>query len=49
MCDPRFSQLLEKAREGDSTAIADLWHEFQFDFYSDVPPTSESAEGGAQC
>jgi len=49
MCDPRFSQLLEKAREGDSAAIADLWHEYQFDFYSDVPPTPGNDKGGASC
>lgn len=42
MIDPRFSQLLEKAREGDSAAIGDLWHEYQFDFYSDVPPSSDT-------
>jgi hypothetical protein len=49
MVNPRFSQLLDKARAGDTAAIADLWHEFQFDFYSDVPPSSGSAEGGASC
>ena len=30
--DPRFRQLLDKAREGDETAVHGLWVEFQFDF-----------------
>ena len=30
--DPRFQQLLSLAREGEATAIHDLWAEFQFDF-----------------
>lgn len=30
--NPRFRQLLEKARDGDENAIGDLWREFQFDF-----------------
>jgi hypothetical protein len=42
----RFNQLIEKAREGDSCAIADLWHEFQFDFYSDTLGGSSSEAGG---
>ena len=46
MVDPRFTQLLEKARSGDDCAIADLWHEFQFDFYSDSLGNSSSAAGG---
>jgi len=37
MVDPRFTQLLDKAREGDENAISDLWNEFEFDFYSDDP------------
>lgn len=28
----RFEQLRLLAQQGDETAIADLWHEFAFDF-----------------
>lgn len=45
MVDPRFAQLIDKARSGDDCAIADLWHEFGFDFRAECP----SAEGGASC
>jgi len=37
MDNARFNQLLSLGKEGDSAAIADLWHEFNFDFYSDDP------------
>jgi len=37
MIDPRFSQLLDLARSGDDCAIADLWHEFNFDFQAECP------------
>lgn len=30
--DPRFNQLLHKARAGDACSIHDLWTEFHFDF-----------------
>ena len=53
MVDPRFSQLLDLARNGDEASVAQLWHEFDFDFHAEValtadlcPLTSES-EGGA--
>jgi len=46
MCNDRRNQLLEKAREGDACAIADLWHEFQVDFYSDSLGGSSSEAGG---
>jgi len=42
----RFNQLLDLARDGDSAAIADLFHEFQFDFYSDPLGCPSSAAGG---
>ena len=35
MDNSRFKQLLQLATGGDCAAIADLWHEFQFDFYSE--------------
>ena len=30
--NPRFRQLLDKARDGDENAVGDLWREFHFDF-----------------
>ena len=30
--DPRFKQLLHKARSGDEIAIHSLWAEFDFDY-----------------
>ena len=46
MDNPRFNQLLALAEDGDSSAIADLWHEFNFDFYSDSLGCSSSEAGG---
>ena len=43
MVDPRFSQLLDLAREGDEASVAQLWHEFNFDFHAEVPPLSDLA------
>ena len=44
MDNARFNQLLALAKEGDTAAIADLFHEFQFDFYSDALPSSISED-----
>jgi hypothetical protein len=30
--DLRFRQLLDRAMEGDETAVSDLWKEFDFNF-----------------
>ena len=30
--NPRFKQLLHKARGGDENAVGDLWREFNFNF-----------------
>ena len=30
--NPRFRQLLDKARDGDENAVGDFWREFHFDF-----------------
>jgi hypothetical protein len=30
--NPRFRQLLDKARDGDENAVGYLWREFHFDF-----------------
>jgi len=49
MVDPRFTQLLDNAREGDENAISDLWNEFEFEFHSEVAPDNGRPVGGAQC
>jgi len=52
MVDPRFSQLLGMAREGDEASVAQLWHEFGFDFHAEVAltagicPLTSGLEGG---
>ena len=38
----RFNQLLDLAREGDEASVAQLWHEFGFDFHAEVPPSSDT-------
>lgn len=38
MVDPRFSQLLQLAKDGDEASVAQLWHEFGFDFHAECPP-----------
>jgi len=38
--DPRFSQLLDLAREGDEASVAQLWHEFGFDFHAEAVPSN---------
>ena len=38
MVNPRFSQLLDLARNGDEASVAQLWHEFGFDFHAECPP-----------
>lgn len=38
MDNPRFSQLLDLARNGDEASVAQLWHEFGFDFHAECPP-----------
>jgi hypothetical protein len=47
--DPRFNHLLELARNGDEASVAQLWHEFGFDFHAECQPSdslgcSSSAE-----
>lgn len=32
--DPRFDQLMDLARDGDEAAVADLWHEYGYDFHA---------------
>ena len=53
MDNPRFNQLLDLARAGDEASVAQLWHEFGFDFHAEValtadrcPLTSGHPEGG---
>lgn len=43
MTSKRFSEYLALAREGDQNAVSDLWKEFEFNFYSDVPPSETEA------
>ena len=38
MDNPRFNQLLNLARNGDEASVAQLWHEFGFDFHAECPP-----------
>ena len=56
MDKPRFNQLLDLARSGDEASVAQLWHEFGFDFYAEETsatshPTHDTRppEGGASC
>ena len=48
MDNPRFNQLLDLARNGDEASVAQLWHEFGFDFHAHVALTSDQP-GGAKC
>ena len=38
MDNARFNQLLDLARNGDESSVAQLWHEFGFDFHAEYPP-----------
>jgi hypothetical protein len=56
MDNPRFNQLLDLARNGDEASVAQLWHEFGFDFHAEETsdtchptPDTHPPEGGAQC
>lgn len=57
MDNPRFNQLLDLAREGDEASVAQLWHEFGFDFHDKVPcpergsgiPAADSLISENQC
>lgn len=56
MVNPRFAQLLQLAREGDEASVAQLWHEFGFDFHAETAPATchptpdtGNPEGGASC
>ena len=55
MDNPRFNQLHQLAKDGDEASVAQLWHEFGFDFHAEVPPSMPHApsgaapEGGAPC
>ena len=53
MDNARFNQLLDLARTGDEASVAQLWHEFGFDFHAEVPchstPDTGTPEGGASC
>ena len=42
MCNDRFSQLIQLAKDGDESAVASLWWEFEFDFHAEVLPSSET-------
>jgi hypothetical protein len=42
MDNARFNQLLDLARAGDEASVAQLWHEFGFDFHAEVPPSSDT-------
>jgi len=39
--DPRFTQLIQLAKDGDEASVAQLWHEFGFDFHAEVPPSNQ--------
>lgn len=43
MDNARFNQLLDLAREGDEASVAQLWHEFGFDFHAEAFPSAPSA------
>ena len=56
MDNPRFNQLLDLARESDEASVAQLWHEFGFDFHAETAsdtchptPDTRLPEGGASC
>jgi len=42
MDNPRFNQLLDLARDGDEASVAQLWHEFGFDFHAEAHPSASS-------
>ena len=42
MDNPRFNQLLDLAKDGDEASVAQLWHEFGFDFYAEASPSVSS-------
>jgi hypothetical protein len=42
MVDPRFSQLLQLAKDGDEASVAALWWEFDFDFHAEVSSSAPS-------
>lgn len=41
MDNARFNQLLDLARAGDEASVAQLWHEFGFDFHAEVALTAD--------
>jgi hypothetical protein len=45
----RFNQLLDLAREGDEASVAQLWHEFGYDFHAEATSDTRPPEGGVQC
>lgn len=55
MDNARFNQLLDLARNGDEASVAQLWHEFGFDFHAEASPSMPHApcgaapQGGASC
>jgi hypothetical protein len=55
MDNARFNQLLDLARNGDEASVAQLWHEFGFDFHAEVAltavlcPLTSAQPGGSQC
>ena len=55
MDNPRFAQLLQLAKDGDESAVASLWWEFEFDFHAEVALTADlcpltfAQPGGASC
>jgi len=51
MDNPRFNQLLDLAKDGDEASVAQLWHEFGFDFYAEASPSvvKKSSSGESAC
>ena len=56
MDNTRFNKLLDFARNGDEASVAQLWHEFGFDFHANTAPDTchstpdtRPSEGGASC
>jgi len=58
MDNARFNQLLDLAKEGDEASVAQLWHEFGFDFHAEASSSAPSVpsvvkkssiEGGESC
>ena len=56
MDNPRFNQLHQLAKDGDEASVAQLWHEFGFDFHAETAPDTchptpdtHPPEGGASC